>query len=58
MAEADFLIPGLAPGRYGFAIVNVDGYGVAVAAVFSAAAGAGSVDDGRVLSEAAVGGRP
>lgn len=25
MAEADFLIPGLAPGSYGFAIVNVEG---------------------------------
>jgi hypothetical protein len=27
VAEADFLIPGLAPGRYGFAIVDVDNAG-------------------------------
>ena len=58
MAEADFLISGLAPGRYGFVMVDVTDTQYAMAVVVSAAAGSGPVGDGGVLSEAVDGGGP
>ena len=58
VAEADFLISGLAPGTLWICDCGCDGYEFAVAVVVFAAAGRRAVDDGRVLSEAAVGGGP
>ena len=48
--------PGAGSGTYGFAIVDVTDTQFAVAAVVSAAAGSGAVDDGGLLSEADDGG--
>ena len=51
MAETDFLIPGLAPGRYGFVIVTVDGSSPWEAFLSAASRAGREVGDGGVLSE-------